>query len=720
MEQKKIEPIRDARKLGKAKMLILGIQHMFAMFGATILVPILVSGYFQAACGEELTRGLSVSVTLFCAGFGTLIFHLCTKFKVPAFLGSSFAFLGGFYTVANLDSGMYAGMSANDKAAYACGGIFVAGMLYFVLALIIKLVGVNRVMKFLPPVVTGPIIICIGLSLAGSAITNASTNWLLAFVSLAVIIIFNIWGKGLFKIIPILMGVVISYVFALIFIGIAVLVIATSMSRMVEKQRTQIGTMNALGMKRSKILFHYISFSLIASGLGAAAGMFLGVFLGAPYMLDLFGAYYIVPGRKSEFNMIYLVILLAIIVICAFAAYVSCRKLLKIKPAEALRPAAPRAGKKCLAERLPFWGKLSFSAQYNLRDISRGKMRAFMSIAGTAFGMLLMVYGAGCNGLLAEMEAIVFDKTTPAQYQIKLDEDADADEVKKLASSLDGELIMTSALEVSAVKNATSGEKQKGVLTVTEGKKLYNILNLDNEVTDVEPGTVALSRKFADELNLKVGDTVYWHLYTRNEWHEAKIGVIYRSSETQGMTMLYDDYKNTHETYQPTMLMSDKTRDNLKSDACVTSVNTKDQMREAYENSMEVVNMLVYIMMIFSATCVVVVLYNSGSLSFNERVKELATLKVLGFQSGAIRKMMSQQNVWFSVIGIILGAPFGRASFNMMMNSNGENFDYNLSIRPIAYLEAGIFVLVVSVLVSFMFSKRIKKLDMVEVLKGVE
>lgn len=511
-----------------------------------------------------------------------------------------------------------------------------------------------------------------------------------------------------------------SYVFALIFIGIAVLVIATSMSRMVEKQRTQIGTMNALGMKRSKILFHYISFSLIASGLGAAAGMFLGVFLGAPYMLDLFGAYYIVPGRKSEFNMIYLVILLAIVVICAFAAYVSCRKLLKIKPAEALRPAAPRAGKKCLAERLPFWGKLSFSAQYNLRDISRGKMRAFMSIAGTAFGMLLMVYGAGCNGLLAEMEAIVFDKTTPAQYQIKLVEDADADEVKKLASSLDGELIMTSALEVSAVKNATSGEKQKGVLTVTEGKKLYNILDLDNEVTDVEPGTVALSRKFADELNLKVGDTVYWHLYTRNEWHEAKIGVIYRSSETQGMTMLYDDYKNTHETYQPTMLMSDKTRDNLKSDACVTSVNTKDQMREAYENSMEVVNMLVYMMMIFSATCVVVVLYNSGSLSFNERVKELATLKVLGFQSGAIRKMMSQQNVWFSVIGIILGAPFGRASFNMMMNSNGENFDYNLSIRPIAYLEAGIFVLVVSVLVSFMFSKRIKKLDMVEVLKGVE
>lgn len=208
--------VRDARKLGIPKMLILGIQHMFAMFGATILVPILVAGYFQTACNEPLTRGLTVSVTLFCAGVGTLIFHVCSKLKVPAFLGSSFAFLGGFYTVANLNSGMYAGMGVNEKAAYACGCIVVAGVLYLVAALIFKLVGVNRVMRFLPPVVTGPIIICIGLSLASSAISNASTNWLLAIVALAVIIVFNIWGKGMFKIIPILMGVVISYVFALI------------------------------------------------------------------------------------------------------------------------------------------------------------------------------------------------------------------------------------------------------------------------------------------------------------------------------------------------------------------------------------------------------------------------------------------------------------------------------------------------------------------------
>ena len=202
--------IKDARALGIPKMMLLGLQHMFAMFGATILVPILVNSYFE---GE----GLSIQVTLFCAGIGTLLFHLLTKGKVPAFLGSSFAFLGGFATVANLSTGKYANMTMGEKLPYACGGIVVAGLLYLLLALVIKLVGVKKVMRFLPPVVTGPIIICIGLSLAPSAIANAKTNWLLAIIAFGVVVFFNVWGRGMLKIIPILLGVVISYVCAIIF-----------------------------------------------------------------------------------------------------------------------------------------------------------------------------------------------------------------------------------------------------------------------------------------------------------------------------------------------------------------------------------------------------------------------------------------------------------------------------------------------------------------------
>lgn len=199
------EPIYDARVLGIPRMLLLGLQHMFAMFGATILVPIIVRQYGLP---------LSIQTTLLFAGLGTLLFHFCTKFKVPAFLGSSFAFLGGFEAVSKLNTGKYADMTGAEKLPYAMGGIVVAGLLYIVLALVIKLVGVRKVMRFLPPVVVGPMIILIGLTLAPSAVTNASQCWWLAGLAVAIIIVCNIWGKGMIKIIPILLGVVISYLVA--------------------------------------------------------------------------------------------------------------------------------------------------------------------------------------------------------------------------------------------------------------------------------------------------------------------------------------------------------------------------------------------------------------------------------------------------------------------------------------------------------------------------
>ena len=199
------EAIYDARQLGTPRMLVLGLQHMFAMFGATVLVPILVQGYGLP---------LSIQTTLLFAGLGTLLFHVCTKFKVPAFLGSSFAYLGGFSTVASLPA--YEGMDPELKLAYALGGIVIAGLLYLILALLFKLLGAKKVMRYFPPIVTGPMIIMIGLNLAGTAITNAQTCWWLALVAMAIIVVANIWGKGMIKIIPILLGVVVSYVVALI------------------------------------------------------------------------------------------------------------------------------------------------------------------------------------------------------------------------------------------------------------------------------------------------------------------------------------------------------------------------------------------------------------------------------------------------------------------------------------------------------------------------
>lgn len=199
--QNSSQAVYDARTLGKPKMLVLGLQHMFAMFGATVLVPAIT--------------GLPVSTTLLFAGLGTLLFHLLTKMKVPAFLGSSFAFIGGYLSI--VEMGKSYDLTASQSLPYACIGVACAGFLYFVLAGLFKAFGAKKVMKFFPPVVTGPIIICIGLILSGSAIGNCQSNWWIALAAIVPIIICNIWGRGMIKIVPILIGVLVSYVLAACF-----------------------------------------------------------------------------------------------------------------------------------------------------------------------------------------------------------------------------------------------------------------------------------------------------------------------------------------------------------------------------------------------------------------------------------------------------------------------------------------------------------------------
>ena len=199
--QNSSQAVYDARTLGKPKMLVLGLQHMFAMFGATVLVPAIT--------------GLPVSTTLLFAGLGTLLFHLLTKMKVPAFLGSSFAFIGGYLSI--VEMGKSYDLTASQSLPYACIGVACAGFLYFVLAGLFKAFGAKKVMKFFPPVVTGPIIICIGLILSGSAIGNCQSNWWIALAAIVSIIICNIWGRGMIKIVPILIGVLVSYVLAACF-----------------------------------------------------------------------------------------------------------------------------------------------------------------------------------------------------------------------------------------------------------------------------------------------------------------------------------------------------------------------------------------------------------------------------------------------------------------------------------------------------------------------
>lgn len=510
-----------------------------------------------------------------------------------------------------------------------------------------------------------------------------------------------------------------SYVFVVIFAGIAILVISTSVSRMVERQRTQIGTLNALGMKKYKVFFHYISSSLLFSLLGVAVGVIVGTFCLSPVMVNMFAEWYIVPGLKADFDISYVLIGAAVVAACVLSSYLSCKKILRIRPAEALRPAPPKSGKHCIFEKLPIWNRLGFISQYNLRDISRAKLRAAMCVFGTAVGMLLMIYGVGCSVLVDDMVDMIF-KIQPSEWQMKLSGDAPVSELDSLADDISGELVMVSQIEVAKEENASTSGKQKETLTVVEDKDFYRILDEDGNILSLEPGSIGISRKLAEDMDFKAGDEIYWHLYTENDWHKSKIGLIYQSNETQGITLLREDYEETGEDFVPVWLFADEYPENVTDKSYVVSLNNRQEIEDAYRESMEILSVMVWMMIIFSAVLIIVVLYNSGNLSFNERIKEFATLKVMGMQSGRIRRILSLQNLWLSLIGIIVGAPLGKISLNAMMNSNGDNFDYNLTLEPWCYVVSGILVLAVSVWISFFFSKRIRNLDMVDVLKGVE
>lgn len=527
--------------------------------------------------------------------------------------------------------------------------------------------------------------------------------------------------------------------FPIIFIIIALLVIMTTMNRMIDKQRVQIGTMRALGIKRSSIIIHYLSYSFVVSLLGVVAGVLFGTYGLGEFIAKVFREWYVIPGWTVEMDYTFAVVCIAIVGACVGATYFSCRKVMNIHPAESLRPKSPKSGKKMFLESFPFWNKLGFSIQYNLRDIFRGKLRSIMGILGTAVGMMLMVSAFASYTTIKNTSSWTFDKLQNYKSEIDFDDELKLDEIEEIKNMYDGELMQTSAVEISA--NAANDSNKKDILKkstllfVPEGKGMFALTDVDQKVVTLSPGKIAITRKLADALELKVGDKLYWHLYKMNTWYEAEIGIINRNPNVAGVTMLRADYEKLGIDYEPNIMYTNKklklkqVRKDIKeriyndreSDSYgVKSVFDDTDMRKSFDVMMEMINMMIGIFIAFACIFPVVVLYNCGNLSFNERVKEFATLKVLGFSSGRIRRLLSLQNLWLSIIGVIIGMPFGTKILQYMFDTNGDAMDYQVGAGMAEYLFSALLVLIISVLVSFMFNKRIKKLDMVEILKGME
>ena len=513
-----------------------------------------------------------------------------------------------------------------------------------------------------------------------------------------------------------------AYVFAFVFVAIALLVIMTTMKRMISQQRTQIGTMNALGLKKHKILLHYLSFSFFVSLLGALLGIVLGLTTLGSMMVEMFGGlYYSVPEWKAGFDYRSIVLVGVIVGVCVLTAFFSCRQVLKIQPSEALRPAAAPDAKPCIFERLPFWDRLGFNARYNLRDIARSKLRAFMGAFGTAVGMLLMTMGLGCFDTLDYVRDWYFDRIQNYDYQVQFADNATFEQKEQIKSEYGGEYLATYLISMATDDHPTSEDILSCKLVAVEGEGKFGLTDMDLESIKLEPGTVGVTKNQAEELGIHKGDKIYWKLSTGEQWVEAEVGCIVRHPSIMGIYILRQDAEKAEGLeYSPAMLLSDDSRLDGLTDDAIASVHSRTELVEAFDKSMEIMDLLVWFMAIFSVMMVVIVLYNSGNLSFNEREKEFATLKVLGFGSGRIRRLMATQNLWLSLIGALAGMPFGKQLIQLMMDTNGDTVDWPCYITTRTFIISALLVMGVSVLVSFMFAKRIRRIDMVEVLKGME
>ena len=511
-----------------------------------------------------------------------------------------------------------------------------------------------------------------------------------------------------------------SYIFSFVFVAIALLVITTTMKRMVAQQRTQIGTLNALGMKNRKIMLHYLSYSIILSLLGCIVGILLGLYTFGQFMIEMFSEWYRVPDWQAGFDYKSIAVAGVIVLFCVGASYLSCRQILKIHPSEALRPETAKTAKPCIFEKLPFWNKLGFTARYSLRDIARSKMRAFMGVFGTCMGMIVMVLGLGAFDTLGFVRGWYFDDIQNYQSQVLFNDSVTAEQAQSLADEYDGELIGSELISIAASSRPVSDDIISCKLSVTEGKGLFCVSDTELDVMTVPKGTVALTMKQAAKLGLEKGDKVYWKTADGDKWVESEIGLISRHPSITGITMLREDYEKAGFEFGPIMLVSNKDCSGAKGREYVSAVHDIEDLKASFDKTMEVMDFLVYFMVFFASLLIIVVLYNSGNLSFNEREKEFATLKVMGFGSPRVRRLISVQNLWLSMLGIICGLPFGQMLLQEMMDSNGDAIDWPCRVEPLTYLLAAAFVMGVSVLVGFMFSKRIKRIDMVGVLKGME
>jgi putative ABC transport system permease protein len=502
-------------------------------------------------------------------------------------------------------------------------------------------------------------------------------------------------------------------IFPVAFIAIALLTMLTTMTRIVNNQRTQIGTLKALGFKKQKILIHYVSYGFWLSLAGSVLGAIVGPLTLPKLFYPPMSGSYTLPKWNSKIDLSFYAVATVTVCLCTLVTYLACRNVLRDTPSKTLRPKAPKIVKHGLLEKTALWKKLDFNTQWNLRDIPRNQIRSCMAIIGVFGCTALLICAFGMNDDMKDLKYWQYKDINKFESKLTVEETTTNRQIKGVLKKTNGQAIMEQTIEIKA-----NGLKKSGSLTATDHVTLIKTTDENRNYINLPKDGVSLTYKIANQLGVKKGDKITWHIFGASKWVSTPVAKIYRHPSSQGIMLTKKSLEKLGYKFTTTAILAPKKV--IDKQKGVASIINTDDLAKGWDDLTGAMMTMVYVLIAAAATLAIVVLYNLGLLSFTEMERELATLKVIGLKSRKLRHLLLTQNLWLSAIGFVIGVPSGKLLLDFMTSTMGDSFDMITVIHSSNILISFVITFALSILVNLMFSKKINRLDMVTSLKGTE
>lgn len=498
-----------------------------------------------------------------------------------------------------------------------------------------------------------------------------------------------------------------------LFLLIAVLTMVTTMHRLAAKEKTQIGTLKALGFKDKRILRHYTSYAFMIGIIGSAIGVVLGYGIAWIVMNPdgMMGTYFDLGEWKLAFPWFCYLVLAGIIVVLTFIGFLSVKQMLKGTAADALRPYSPKKMKPMLIERTKLFHRLSFGTRWNMRDIMRHKSRSAMSLIGIVGCSVLVVASQGMGDTMDAFLALYYDGATNYSSRIYLSEEATEEQRKEILEKYDGD--WSASVGVQLDEKAVSLD----IYSIEHDKVRFPDENNDYVKIGDEGAYICI--RLSDEFNLSVGDSFTISPYGSDDEYSLKVAGIIRSvSESIVISQSYAE--KTGISYTVDSVYTSTAKTDIATDTAIKSVQSKQSIMDSFDSFIEIMDTMIIILIAGALILGIVVLYNLGVMSYTERYREMATLKVVGFKDKKIGSLLISQNLWLSIIGIALGIPAGIGALDYLLKALAGEYEMKMYISAATVIISILLTVGMSLLVSLMVSRKNRKIDMVEALKGVE